>query len=56
MRSAIANIMFDFIQSLERITSEEQAFAELNKVTAFFGMDSLAISFRNRMNASIPIS
>jgi LuxR family quorum sensing-dependent transcriptional regulator len=44
MRSAIANMMFDFIQTIEGISSEEQAFAELTKVTDFFGLDSFAIS------------
>lgn len=44
MRSAIANMMFDFIETLEGITSEEQAFSELNKVTDFFGLNSFAIS------------
>jgi LuxR family quorum sensing-dependent transcriptional regulator len=44
MRSAIANVMFDFIASLEHITSEEQAFAELRKICEFFGMNSFAIS------------
>ncbi|MBL0371356.1 LuxR family transcriptional regulator [Rhizobium sp. KVB221] len=44
MRSAIANMMFDFIQTLEEIGSEDQAFAELRKVTDFFGLDSFAIS------------
>lgn len=44
MRTQIANTMFDFIQSLERITSEEQAFAELRKVSEAFGFSSFAIS------------
>jgi len=44
MRSIIANTMFDFIEKLERITSEEQAYQELAKVSGFFGMDSFAIS------------
>lgn len=44
MRTQIANTMFDFIEALERITSEEQAFAELRKVSEFFGFSSFAIS------------
>jgi LuxR family quorum sensing-dependent transcriptional regulator len=44
MRSAIANVMFDFVEALEAITSEDEAFAQLNKVTDFFGMKSFAIS------------
>jgi LuxR family quorum sensing-dependent transcriptional regulator len=44
MRTAIANTMFDFIQSLERISSEDEAFVELRKVADFFGLGSFAIS------------
>jgi|EndMetStandDraft_4_1072995.scaffolds.fasta_scaffold97833_1 LuxR family quorum sensing-dependent transcriptional regulator len=44
MRSAIANMMFDFLQTLERINTEDEAFAELTKVTDFFGLTSFAIS------------
>jgi len=44
MRSAIANVMFDFVETLEGISSEEEAFAELAKVTDFFGLKSFAIS------------
>ena len=44
MRSQIANTMFDFIVALDRITSEEQAFAELRKVADVFGLGSFAIS------------
>lgn len=44
MRTQIANTMFDFIEALERITSEEQAFAELRKVADFFGFSAFAIS------------
>jgi len=44
MRSQIANTMFDFIGSLDRITSEEEAFAELRKVADLFGFSSFAIS------------
>jgi LuxR family quorum sensing-dependent transcriptional regulator len=44
MRSLIANRMFDFIETLERITSEAEAFQELAKVSGSFGMTSFAIS------------
>jgi LuxR family transcriptional regulator, quorum-sensing system regulator BjaR1 len=44
MRTQIANTMFDFIQSLEQITSEEEAFSELRKVSESFGFSSFAIS------------
>ncbi len=44
MRSAIANVMFDFVQALEGITSENEAFEQLTKVTDFFGLNSFAIS------------
>jgi LuxR family quorum sensing-dependent transcriptional regulator len=44
MRSAIANTMFDFVEALENIASEDGVFEQLNKVTAFFGFKSFAIS------------
>jgi LuxR family quorum sensing-dependent transcriptional regulator len=44
MRTQIANTMFDFIEALERISTEEQAFEELRKVADFFGFPSFAIS------------
>lgn len=44
MRSAIANVMFDFVETLEGIASEQEAFAHLSKVTKFFGLNSFAVS------------
>jgi LuxR family quorum sensing-dependent transcriptional regulator len=44
MRTQIANIMFDFIEALERITTEDEAFAELRKVAHYFGFSSFAVS------------
>ncbi|MFM2281548.1 MAG: hypothetical protein RLZZ444_3779 [Pseudomonadota bacterium] len=44
MRSAIANVMFDFIASLDKMSREEEAYAELQKVADFFGFRSFAIS------------
>ncbi len=43
MGSAIANVMFDFVQALEGITSADEAFEQLTKVTDFFGLNSFAI-------------
>ncbi|MBB1248033.1 MULTISPECIES: LuxR family transcriptional regulator [unclassified Rhizobium] len=44
MRSIIANMMFDVIDRLDKMSSEEQAFAELRKVADFFGLNAFAIS------------
>ena len=44
MRSAIANLMFDFVETLEGIASEREAFDQLSKVTNFFGLSSFAVS------------
>jgi LuxR family quorum sensing-dependent transcriptional regulator len=44
MRSAIANMMFDYVETLEGIASEDEAFAHLSKVANFFGLSSFAIS------------
>jgi LuxR family quorum sensing-dependent transcriptional regulator len=44
MRTHIANMMFDVIAILEKITTEDDAFAEVRKVADFFGLNSFAIS------------
>lgn len=44
MRSAIANLMFDSVETLENVTSEDEAFAHLDKISRFFGLNSFAIS------------